>query len=320
VIYRRLGRTEIDVSLLSVGSGGYNRFGQAKGVPESEMHRFVHHALDLGINHFDTAVPPSYGDSELILGRALADVARDRYTLSTKFAVIDSESDQVLSSERIVKHVEESLLNMQIDELDILLLGGAGMGGEFDRVMNEIRPTLEQLVRDGKVRHIGSSENSSDDGGHSWLEKAVEDELIEVVMVSYNMMNQSAERTVFPGCRKNDVGAMGIYTVRNAFSIPSRLCEVVGELKESGVLGDEVPDEDPLGWLLDDDGGEGESLASAAYRFSAANEAISTVVCGTIDIAHLEANVMSIEKPPLSAEKMARLRQLFGHIATSIGN
>jgi len=43
-------------------------------------------------------------------------------------------------------------------------------------------------------------------------------------------------------------------------------------------------------------------------------------VCGTIDIAHLEANVMSIEKPPLSAEKMARLRQLFGHIATSIGN
>ena len=319
MIYRRLGRTEIEVSLLSVGSGGHNRFGQAKGVPESEMHRFVRHALDLGINHFDTAIPPSYGDSELILGRALADVARDRYTLSTKFAVIDSETDRVLSSERIVEHVEESLLNMQIDELDILLLGGAGMGGDYDRVMNEIRPPLERLGRDGKVRHIGSSENSSVDGGHSWLERAVEDELIEVAMVSYNMMNQSAERTVFPGCRKNDVGTMGIYTVRNAFSIPSRLCEVVAELKQSGVLGDDIPNEDPLGWLLDDEEDE-ESLASTAYRFSAANKAISTIVCGTIDLAHLEANVMSIEKPPLSAEKLARLRQLFGHIATSIGN
>ena len=312
-----MGRTEIDVSLLSLGSGGYNRLGQAKGVPESEMHRFIHLAIDLGINHFDSAVPPSYGDSELILGRALAVVARDRYTLSTKFAVMDPDTGTAVSSEQTVKYVENSLVNMQVDELDILLLGGAGMGDDYDRILNEMRPTLERLVRDGKVRHIGSSENSSDDGGHSWLQKAVEDDLIEVVMVSYNMMNQSAERTVFPGCRNNDVGAMGIYTVRNAFSIPSRLCKVVAELKESGLLSDDIPDEDPLGWLLDD---EEPSLASTAYRFSLANEEISTIVTGTIDAAHLEANVRSLEKPPLSAEKMARLRELFGHIDVSIGN
>lgn len=69
-------------------------------MPESEIHRLVRHAIDLGINHFDTAVPASYGDSELILGRALADVPRDRYTLSTKFGIVDEASGEAISPER----------------------------------------------------------------------------------------------------------------------------------------------------------------------------------------------------------------------------
>ena len=316
MIYRRLGRTGIHISLVSLGTGGYNRLGQTKGVPERDIHRFIHYALDLGVNHFDTAVPPSYEDSELILGRALVDIPRDRYTLSTKFAVVD-DNGQTIPATEIEQHVENSLRNMKVDELDILLLGGALMGHDYDHIANDMRPTLEKLLAAGKIRHIGSSENSSDDGGHTWLERAVEDGIIEAVMVAYNLMNQSAERTVFPGCRKNDVGAMGIYTVRNAFSVPGRLSEIVGELKGHGFIGDEVDTDDPLGWLLD---GDEPSLASAAYRFSAANDAISTVVTGTIDSDHLAANVACVENPPLAEEKVTRLRELFGHLDVSIGN
>ena len=317
MIYRRMGKTELQVSLLSLGSGGYNQFGQNAGIPETEIHRLIRHALDRGINHFDTAAPPGYGDSEMILGRGLREVPRDRYTLSTKFVVIDEETRKVVSADRVTQVVEDSLRNLQVDELDILLLAGALRGEDYPRVIDQLRPTLERLVREGKVRHIGSSEHSSADGGHTWLSRAVEDELIEIVMVAYNLMNHSAERTVFPRCRDKDVGAMGIFTARNAFSKPPRLTETVRDLKERGLLVDDIPDQDALAWLLDD---EEPSLVSTAYRFSAGNDAISTIMTGTIDIAHLDANLAAIEKPPLHPEKLTRLRKFFGHLSEVIGD
>ena len=174
------------------------------------------------------------------------------------------------------------------------------------------------LLREGKIRHVGSSEKSGEDGGHTWLAEAVNDDLIEVVMIAYNMMNQSAEKTVYPRCKENGIGTMGIFTVRNAFSQPHSLTETVIDLKKRRLLAeDAVPNEDPLGWLLDDDE---PSLVSAAYRFSASNDAISTIMTGTIDIAHLETNVKSILKPPLPSKKLARLHELFGHLAEVIGN
>ena len=242
---------------------------------------------------------------------------RDSYTLSTKFAVVDQETGEVISPARATQYVDDSLRYLQVNELDILLLAGASDGNDYSRVLDRLGPTWEQLIREGKVRHLGSSEVSSVDGGHSWLNRVLQSDLMEVVMVAYNMMNQAAERTVFPLCRDKDVGAMGIYTVRNAFSIPGRLEEVVAELKQDGLLSeDSVPAKNPLGWLLDD---EEPSLVSAAYRFSAANDAMTTIMTGTIDIAHLEANVRTIEKPPLPVEKQARLRELFGHLAVPVG-
>ena len=317
MIYRRMGRTDLQVSLLSLGSGGYNMFGQRAGVPESEIHRLVRHALDVGVNHFDTAAPPGYGDSELILGRALTGVPRDRYTLSTKFPVV-SETGEAIAAARAVQYIEDSLSNMKVNELDMLLLAGDLKREHYPRVVEELLPTLERLLQEGKIRHLGSSEHSALDGSHEWLNRALEDNLIEVAMVAYNMMNQSAEQTVFPLCREKDVGTMGIFTVRNVFSIARRLEEVVAELKDKGLLAEEaLPDEDVLGWLLDD---EDPSLVAAAYRFSAGNDAISTIMCGTIDIDHLDANITALEKGPLTPDKQARLRELFGHLKDPIGN
>ena len=318
MIYRRMGKTDLQLSLLSLGSGGHNGFGQTKGVPESAIHQLVHHALDMGVNHFDSSAPPGYGDAERILGRALAGVPRDRYTLSTKFPIVDADTGEASSGARAVQYVENSLSNMKVDELDILLLAGDLKQEHYPGVIDALQPTLERLVREGKVRHVGSSEHSAVDGSHHWLSRALESDLIEVVMVAYNMMNQSAERTVFPKCREKDVGAMGIFTVRNVFSIAQRLQEVVAELKRDSLLSaDAVSDEDALGWLLD---AEDSSLIAAAYRFSAGNDAISTIMCGTIDVDHLDANIRAIERGPLAPDNQARLRELFGHLEDPIGN
>ena len=126
-------------------------------MPEIEIHRLVKQALDLGINHFDTAVPSSYGDSELILGRALKEVPRDQYTLSTKFAVTNSDTGITISPEEIIQCVEKSLRNLQVEELDLLLIAGELRGHHYPRVMNDLRPTVEKLLREGKIRHVGSS-------------------------------------------------------------------------------------------------------------------------------------------------------------------
>ena len=84
MIYRRLGRTNLSVSLLSLGTGGARRLGQAMGMTLLDQQRLVHHAMDLGVNLVDTA--EQYGESESILGRCLRGIPRNQYFLSTKWA------------------------------------------------------------------------------------------------------------------------------------------------------------------------------------------------------------------------------------------
>ena len=88
--YRTLGRTGIEVSLLSLGSGGAKMLGQADGLTQREQTALVRRALDLGVNLFDTS--QGYGDSEAILGRALEGVPRDSYFLATKWPPVTAFS------------------------------------------------------------------------------------------------------------------------------------------------------------------------------------------------------------------------------------
>lgn len=133
------------------------------------------------------------------------------------------------------------------------------------------------------------------------------------------MINQSAQRTVFPLCKDRNIGVINIYTVRNLFWNPPRLQEVIRELKQRGLLADEaVSDQDPLGWLVAD--GACESLVEAAYRYAAYTDGVSAVMCGTIRIDEFEEDVRIVAKGPLGADKVERLKQTFGHIAEPIGN
>ena len=82
MIYRTLGRTDLVVPVMGMGTGGHNQLGQNADVPEADIHRLLHQVFDLGIHYFDTS--PGYGESELILGRALRHLPRDRLVVSTQ--------------------------------------------------------------------------------------------------------------------------------------------------------------------------------------------------------------------------------------------
>ena len=319
MIYRTLGRTGLRVSILGMGTGGPNLLGQSLGRDESEMKALLHRAFDLGINLFDTA--REYLDSEVILGRALEDLPRADVVVSTKFAAVLAVDSgvEIKSAAEVVETVEESLSRLRLSEIDVVMVGGLLTPDNAAAVLEEQVPALERLRRQGKVRHVGSTEASSSDGAHDWLRHALPADVFDVVMVGHNMLNQSASRSVFPACVDRNVGVMNIYTSRSVMSDPGRLREVVADLANRGVVSDDVASaEEPLGWLIES--GEAGTLVEAAYRYAAYTEGVSTVMTGTIDPAHLEQNVESVLEGPLSAEATERLRREFGSVTDPIGN
>ena len=322
MLCRTLGRTGLRISAFGMGTGGLDPMGLKSGRSEEQMRGFLKHAFDVGINYFDTS--PGYGNgrSERILGQAAGDIGRDRIVISTKMALAGSMPDKPLSRmrpEQVAAALEESLRRLQTDHVDVLLMAVAGDPEHYDIVIDSLLPELVKLKEQGKIRFIGSSEQTRSDGAHHWLQRVLPTDQVDVAMVGHNMINQSARRTVLPLCVAKNIGVLNIFTVRNLFWNMPRLKEVVADLKERGVIGpDAVSDDSPLGWLLED--GECESLVEAAYRYAAYTEGVTTVMCGTIDRGELDQDIGFMDKGALSDGKLARLRETFGHIAEAIGN
>lgn len=316
--YNILGRTGLKVSQLSLGSGGLNPLGQRSHEPlsESDVHRLLHQALDLGVNLFDTA--PTYDESENMLGRAFKDVPRECFHLSTKVGLQIKKTGGAVRPQDIIDSVERSLQRLKVDYIDLLLLSGVLEGGHYDYIVQELWPVALKLKESGKIRFIGASERSSVDGSHQWLERLLEDDLVDTVMVAYNLINQSAENGVFQMCQKNNVGTMIIYSVRRVFSCPDRLREVVMDLENRSLIPiNSISMQNPLSWLPD---GPDDTMIRAAYRFVISHPAVSTVVSGTHRMEHLKLNVQALEEGPLSEEKLQKLKDIFAMVDEPIGN
>ena len=322
MIYRTLGRTGLEVSVLGMGTGGLDPLGLNSGRPEAEMVVLLHRAFDLGINLFDTS--PGYGNgrSERILGRALVQLPRDEVVVSTKIPLVTSipgEAAKVMSAGEVIGAVDESLKRLRMDYVDAMLMAVADLPEHFDTVIEDLIPELAKLRELGKIRSIGSSEMTRSDGAHVWLQRVLPTGLVDVAMAGHNMINQSAQRFVFPMCREKNIGVMNVFTVRNLFGNMPHLREVIADLKQRGLIVDDAESTaDPLGWLLEES--DCESRVEAAYRYAAYTDGVTSAMCGTIDQVELEENVAFIAKGPLQADKVERLRRTFGHISEPIGN
>lgn len=311
--YRTLGRTGLRVSVLGIGTGGPSQFGQGSGVPEADAGRMVRRALELGVNFFDTAA--GYGDSEAILGRALAGVPRENYVLATK--VQAARDDWTATSEDVVASVERSLARLRVDVIDVMQFHGV-KPEDYARTIEIFLPVMARLQEQGKFRFLGVSETYSQDPGHEMFPMALADGHFDTAMVGYNMISPTAEHSVLPMCLEKNVGVICMVAVRRALSRPEVLAERIAYAKEKGLIKrDSVPEEDPLGWLVK---GHVSSLPAAAYKYVASHPAMGTVLTGTANIEHLEANVKAILGPPLPDEDMARLRDIFGAVWEPLGN
>ena len=318
--YRRFGRTNLQVSVMGLGTGGPSRLGQRSGVPEAEAIKTVHRALDLGINLIDTAA--NYTGSEAILGRALKGVARDSFILCTKFGPTSGREDGAggaLKPEgEMTASLERSLQDLGLDHVDVFQLHGVSPDA-YDAVRDHFLPVARRLQEQGKARFIGITETcGSSDDHHVALARALDDDVWDTMMVGYNVLTPMPEEHVLPEAKRRDVGTLIMCAVRRAIANPERLEETIGDLKRRGELAaDAVPDKGPLDWLVR---GEVDSVSSAAYKFAAGHPGVSCVLTGTANQEHLEQNVAAVLGPPLPAADREKIVALFGPIRRNLGN
>ena len=149
---RPLGRTGVSVSKLCLGAMMFGGWGNTD---HDECTRIIHRALDAGINFIDTADVYSRGESEEIVGRALAGERRGQVVLATKVhGRMGDDPNQFGNTRRwIVQEVDNSLRRLGTDWIDLYQIHRP----EFDTDIDETLGALTDLIRAGKVRMIGSS-------------------------------------------------------------------------------------------------------------------------------------------------------------------
>jgi aryl-alcohol dehydrogenase-like predicted oxidoreductase len=214
--YRILGRSGVKVSPLCLGTDNF-----ANPTPKEESISIINRALDAGINLIDTSNSYAKGESERIIGEALiANGRRDEVLLATKvhYPVGSGPNDQGNSRLHLIKACEDSLNRLKTDHIDLYQLHRPS----FEIPIDETLSALTDLVRQGKVRYIGSST------APAW-------KVMEAILVSelkgyarfiseqppYNLLDRRIENELVPMCQAYNLGilpwspmAMGILTGR----------------------------------------------------------------------------------------------------------
>jgi 1-deoxyxylulose-5-phosphate synthase len=211
--YINLGRTGLKVSAIGLGCGNFGGIGSApaffgQGETEQQAFAIMDAAWELGINFFDTADAYGGGRSESYIGawlKAKGSAVRDQLLLSSKVfnPVGEGPNDRGLSRRHVVRQVEASLRRLGVDALDMYLIHEPDPSTPLDETLR----TLDDLVRQGKLRYIGASNMPA------WLmTKAlwISDKYLlhrfEWVQNSYSLLDRADERELLPLCQDQALG------------------------------------------------------------------------------------------------------------------
>ncbi|GIW23211.1 MAG: voltage-gated potassium channel [Candidatus Sericytochromatia bacterium] len=220
--YRRLGKSGIKVSEISLGS--WLTYG--KSVDNDLAYQCVKTAIDNGINLIDTADIYNYGQSEIVLGEILKNFKRSDIVLATKtfFPMSQNINDRGLSRKHIIESCNKSLKRLQTDYIDLYQCHRF----DYEIEIEELISTMDDLVKMGKILYWGVSEWSAlqiCDTVHTakYLNKTKPSSNQPV----YNMLNRYIEDEIIPLCKRDGLGlivfsplAEGILTGKYNNGIP----------------------------------------------------------------------------------------------------
>lgn len=292
--YRRLGKTGLKVSEISLGSwltyGGY--------VEEQNAEASIDKAYELGINFFDTANVYIRGEAEKVVGKALSKHPRESYVLATKVfgKMGEGPNDKGLSRKHIIEQANASLKRLGTDYVDLYYCHRY----DTETPLEETLRALDDLVRQGKVLYIGVSEWTAEQ-----ISEAVhlaDKKLLDRIVVNqpkYSMLQRYIEDEVLPVSMKHGIGqvvfsplAQGVLTgkYRKGEGIPSgSRASVEGYANLFGLLTDEnlVKVEQLKGVAAELD----LSLSQLALAWILRQEGVSSALIGASRPEQVEENV-----------------------------
>jgi aryl-alcohol dehydrogenase-like predicted oxidoreductase len=293
---RTLGHTGVRVSPLCLGAMMFGGWGNTD---HEDCIRIIHRALDAGINFIDTADVYARGESEEIVGKALAGGKRDNVVLATKVhGTMGDDPNEFGNSRRwIVREVENSLRRLKTDWIDLYQIHRP----EFDTDIDETLGALSDLVRAGKVRYIGSSTfPASKIVEAQWVAERRCRERFVTEQPPYSMLIRGVEADILPTCRRYGMGVIpwsplagGWLTGRYRLGadVPqSRRAERIPSRYDMTIPGNQRKLEaaDALAKLAEE---AGMSLIEMSLAFVINHPAVTAAIIGPRTMEHLESQL-----------------------------
>jgi aryl-alcohol dehydrogenase-like predicted oxidoreductase len=297
---RTLGTTGVKVSPLCLGAMMFGAWGNTD---HDESVRIIHRALDAGINFIDTADVYSRGESEEIVGKALADGRRDNVILATKVhGRMGDDPNEFGNSRRwIVREVDNSLRRLRTDWIDLYQIHRP----EADTDIDETLGALTDLVRAGKVRYIGSSTfPASQIVEAQWTAERRVRERFVTEQPPYSLLTRAVEADVLPTCLRYGMGVIpwsplaggwlsGRY--RKDTDVPeSRRAQMLPRRYDMSIPENQrkLDAADALAKLADE---AGITLIEMAIAFVLRHPAVTAAIIGPRTMEHLESQLSAAD-------------------------
>ncbi|KFD24181.1 aldo/keto reductase [Yokenella regensburgei] len=207
--YHPLGKTDLRVSRLCLGCmtfGEPDRGNHAWTLPEESSRPIIQHALEGGINFFDTANSYSDGSSEEIVGRALRDFARrDDVVVATKVYFPSGDLTEGLSRAQIMRSIDDSLRRLGMEYVDLLQIHR----WDYNTPIEETLEALNDVVKAGKARYIGASSMHASQFAQA-LELQAQHGWARFITMQdhYNLIYREEERDMLPLCAREGVAVI----------------------------------------------------------------------------------------------------------------
>ena len=313
--YRDLGSTGVKVSPMCLGTMMFGAWGNTD---HGESIGIIHRALDAGINFIDTADVYSRGESEEIVGKALAGGRRDSVVLATKVHwTMGEDPNQYGNSRRwIIQEVENSLRRLGTDWIDLYQIHRP----EPDTDIDETLGALSDLVRAGKVRYIGSSTFPAGQIVEAqWVAERRGRERFVCEQPPYSLLTRGVEAEVLPVCQKYGMGVIpwsplaggwlsGRYSSDGESPGASRRAQMIPSRYDMSIPANQQKLEaaQRLGALAEEGG---MSLIEMALAFVMGHPAVTAPIIGPRTMEQLESQLPALERT-LSAELLDRIDEI----------
>lgn len=309
---RKLGKTGLSVTEIGVGlwAAGGDAWGKTE---DGKILSAIDHALDYGVNFYDTSDVYGDGHSEELLGQAMIG-RRDKFIVATKIGWKGFDHSNCRSAYntvgKVVEGVEFNLKRLKTDTIDII-----------QNHINVREPNMEimlegfqKLKKQGKIKAYGVSTSDL-----NYLKAFTEAGGCDTLQIDYSILNRTAEKDIFPYCRKKNIGiiirgalAMGILSGKmhpnSRFEEGDFRKNWLTDPEQYNIFKNDLEKMEILKHLAED-----QTPAELALRFVLSNPDISTVIPGMKSPNQVKINVNAGFYPPIDIKLLKKLDLITPH-------